>query len=311
MKPILLFCTTGLGDFINLTPLIKKLKMSSSIEIVVDRRRGFFEEIKKWSDFSSVNDVNELESINLNKYSKIIFSIYSEFTTPKKLVQLLKKRAYFIRDVDNKYAHEIMKNLQDSNIDLAIKPFFRIDKKDLDWVSKKAKKNMIVVAPGCNNTARWIKKRWSENKWIKLSENLRKKGFKVIFIGRKTDYSEKMLGKIKSDFIDIGLGKTAALIKRSKFFIGINNGLSHLAAALKIPSIILFGPADAEKDRPCYNSIVIQKINSCKYCPCLKKGVSGLKIFDECDNQKCMNAIRVNDVVKIVNNYEKTANKRI
>jgi len=40
---------------------------------------------------------------------------------------------------------------------------------------------------------------------------------------------------------------TAALIQRARLFVGADSGLAHLAVALDVPSVVLFGPSDAAK----------------------------------------------------------------
>ncbi len=42
----------------------------------------------------------------------------------------------------------------------------------------------------------------------------------------------------------------AALMKMSKIYIGNDSGPSHLAAAVGVPSVVLFGPGDVDRHCP-------------------------------------------------------------
>jgi ADP-heptose:LPS heptosyltransferase len=44
--------------------------------------------------------------------------------------------------------------------------------------------------------------------------------------------------------IGLSLVETAALLERCTLFVGNDSGLSHLAAALGIPTVAVFGPTD-------------------------------------------------------------------
>ena len=61
--------------------------------------------------------------------------------------------------------------------------------------------------------------------------------------------------------------KVAALIKRCKLFINTDSGLGHIAAALGIPTITIFGPANPAMTKPyCGNNILIKKNLPCSPC---------------------------------------------
>ncbi|MDI6774143.1 MAG: glycosyltransferase family 9 protein [Verrucomicrobiota bacterium] len=87
------------------------------------------------------------------------------------------------------------------------------------------------------------------------------------------------------------LGDTAALIRKARLFVGTDSGLAHLAGAIGIPTVVLFGPSDhakwgwtgprhavARKDLPC--------------SPCFIFGY-----HRPCGTVACMKAIGVNDVL--------------
>ena len=107
----------------------------------------------------------------------------------------------------------------------------------------------FVIFPGGN----WVPKIWSTKNYnsllIKiLSQN---KKIKFIIVGSKLEekiYLNEITKNIDSNYIinlfGASLTQTAAFMKKSKLFIGNDSGLSHLASATKLKSIVLFGPTN-------------------------------------------------------------------
>ena len=107
----------------------------------------------------------------------------------------------------------------------------------------------FVIFPGGN----WEPKIWSIKKYnsllIKiLSQN---ENIKFILVGSKSEeeiYFNKITNNIHSKYIinlfGSSLTQTAAYMKKSNLFIGNDSGLSHMASATKLKSIVLFGPTN-------------------------------------------------------------------
>ena len=107
----------------------------------------------------------------------------------------------------------------------------------------------FVIFPGGN----WKPKIWSIKNYnsllIKiLSQN---KNIKFILVGSKSEeenYLNEITKNIDSNKIinlfGASLTQTAAYMKKSKLFIGNDSGLSHMASATKLKSIVLFGPTN-------------------------------------------------------------------
>ena len=107
----------------------------------------------------------------------------------------------------------------------------------------------FVIFPGGN----WEPKIWSIKKYnsllIKiLSQN---EHIKFILVGSKSEeevYFNKITKNIDSKYIinlfGASLTQTAAYMKKANLFIGNDSGLSHMASATKLKSIVLFGPTN-------------------------------------------------------------------
>lgn len=122
--------------------------------------------------------------------------------------------------------------------------------------------------------ANWPNKRWPVENFAKLSDWVYEKKIVPVMIGNGA-VDEQRAAEIES-LVEIPpinlIGKTnlmqlTHIIKNSKFMIGGDTGTVHLAAGLKIPSIMLMGPTDANR-----NGAFGQKENSfeverdCKGC---------------------------------------------
>ena len=152
-------------------------------------------------------------------------------------------------------------------------------------------KPFVVISP----LARWESKLWFKERWIALTKELEKIGYKVVFIGSMKD--EDYIGDICRDIpsaINLS-GKTslkelACLYREATLTISVDTGPMHLAAAVGTPVIALFGPTDPNRTGPFGGGHrVIYHGLPCQ--PCLKR---------YCPTRLCLKAIEVEEVVSAV-----------
>ena len=80
------------------------------------------------------------------------------------------------------------------------------------------------------------------------------------------------------------MAETAGLVARSRLFIGPDTGLAHLAAAVGVPTVVLFGPGDhlkwgvsdathaiVRKDLPCSPCSLFGYHKPCRTIACMKE----------------------------------------
>ena len=107
----------------------------------------------------------------------------------------------------------------------------------------------FVIFPGGN----WEPKIWSSKNYNSLLVKIlsQNSNIKFILVGSKSEeevYLNEITKNIDSNKIvnlfGVSLTQTAAYMKKSKLFIGNDSGLSHMASAAKLKSIVLFGPTN-------------------------------------------------------------------
>jgi len=118
----------------------------------------------------------------------------------------------------------------------------------------------IGLAPGAAHAT----KRWPGPHWAGLAELLARRGLPSVIVGAADDRGF-VTGGPGLDACGIGLGPTAALLRRAAAVVANDSGLMHLATAVQTPVVALFGPTTPtlgyapyraravilERDRPC------------------------------------------------------------
>ncbi|MDH3216751.1 MAG: glycosyltransferase family 9 protein [Candidatus Krumholzibacteria bacterium] len=153
----------------------------------------------------------------------------------------------------------------------------------------------VAVAPG----ARWPMKRWGEDKFGELARRLVEHyGYHLILLGDRMDVQEAdRIAAPLGDRVTNLTGRTgvlgaAAAIQHSVAFIGNDSGLMHLAEAVGVPVVALFGPTvEAFGYYPSLEaSKVIERDIPCR--PCSRNGSRPCPK----GTQECLTAIPVQPV---------------
>ena len=154
---------------------------------------------------------------------------------------------------------------------------------------------IITIHPGSPISI----KRWKPERFAELADWLiTKKRAQILFVGVPDEVQiiTQIQALMKNESINIA-GKTtipqlASILNISSMFVGNDSGPMHLAAAVGIPTIGLYGPGDPKKFGPVGEKChTIQKKTDCTPC----KG-DICKFADE----GCMAKIHVKDVIETV-----------
>ncbi len=181
---------------------------------------------------------------------------------------------FFIKDSDRNFIRELLKGGGASDENL-----------------------LVVICPGGN----WDPKRWPKENFAKLADLLIERfGARIAISGAKKDMglAEGIKAMMRNSPI-IVCGKTTlrqlgALLERANLVIANDTGPMHIAVSMKAKTIALFGPTSPNITGPYGDGDyrVISKYEECEI-PC----------YDfSCTDNRCMTAIRVEDVFQVANN---------
>ncbi len=161
---------------------------------------------------------------------------------------------------------------------------------------------LITIHPGASWNAGY--RCWPLENYIALIKRLIKElQLKVIISGNTGDIEtgKRILREIESPAIISVMGRTTlaqitAIIKLSNLFLGNDSGPLHIALALKIPSVAIFGSTSPEQViGPQERCVVIRKTLACS--PCY---VHQYDYRPDCKDFRCLNEITVDEVFNAV-----------
>jgi len=113
----------------------------------------------------------------------------------------------------------------------------------------------IVVHPA----ARWFFKCWEDDRFAEVIQTLANEGWTVILTGAPNEQEmqlvDSILSKVRSENVyslagKLSLNTLAALIEGARLFIGVDSAPMHMAAALQIDTVALFGPSKLNEWHP-------------------------------------------------------------
>ncbi len=145
----------------------------------------------------------------------------------------------------------------------------------------------------------WTSKHWIETSWIMLAKELAKKGIEV-HIPWGSEEEKKRAERIAQQTVAkvlpaMSLTQLAETLLASRAAIAVDTGLAHLAAALDIPCITLFGATNPGLTRN-YGKQQQQLVANKPCVPCLQK-----KCKYRTDGRAiCFETITANDVMQLL-----------
>jgi hypothetical protein len=113
-------------------------------------------------------------------------------------------------------------------------------------------KRVVGLVPSSNMSI----KRWPLQKWLQLDEHLRDMGLTTLLFCDKPDSEpERAFAQAGSSAVPVftQLDNVAGLLARCDLVVGLDTGLLHMAGALDVPWVGLFGPTNPEVTGP-YNA---------------------------------------------------------
>lgn len=162
--------------------------------------------------------------------------------------------------------------------------------------------NMLIgLAPGSNAAGWW--KRWDKYKFVELTKKLSKKfpNSTFIILGGSDDLEvgNFIINEVKNQNVLSFVNKTnikqlVALLSRCHLLIGNDTGPVHIASALEIPAICLWGPSFIQRAHLRHEKgINIWKKVHCSPC---YTDAGPAKVL-ECKDRFCLSTIEVDEVL--------------
>ena len=127
---------------------------------------------------------------------------------------------------------------------------------------------------GIHIGASWETKRWRTHHIARFCDLIQKKyGYQVILTGTEKDkiFERQILSLTQHPVISIvgktSLGQLAAVIEKCQLFVSSDSAPLHIAAALNVPTVALFGPTDSKRHSPPHHRLrIVQKKVTCGPC---------------------------------------------
>ena len=134
-------------------------------------------------------------------------------------------------------------------------------------------------------------KRWDAHRFAEVARGLAGRGFTIVVTSGpgEESFAGQVAREIQGTVILLGLTipELAELIRGARLYIGNDSGPMHLAAALQVPTVAIFGPTNEIATGPLSpRAVVLNKKVECS--PCLLR---------ECPiDHRCMTRITVDEV---------------
>jgi ADP-heptose:LPS heptosyltransferase len=140
----------------------------------------------------------------------------------------------------------------------------------LDASGLAARDRLAIVHPA----AAFESKRWSTEGFARVVERLHERGLSPIAIAARHEAGilsalRQMARAPVTTFADLPLSEVVALAARSRLFVGNDSGIAHVAAAVGIPVVVIFGSSNIVHWRPWTGAPAetVQHVVPCGPCP--------------------------------------------
>ncbi|OOP55824.1 MAG: hypothetical protein AYP45_12605 [Candidatus Brocadia carolinensis] len=234
---------------------------------------------------SFVSDRDQIFSHNLNASKARCIIHYDSFPADDEGIHMIDHFLQLLDSLEITYTDTIPKIfLNDEDI--------RFGEDFVKDCGTGSKKMLIAIHPGSGSK----QKCWSIERFATLISRLNQElQAHIIVVSGPADQEiiERLKAEIHDDFTlvdQLPLAKLAAVIKRCNIFIGNDSGITHLAAALGIRTIALFGPTDPKMWGPRGESVKIL-YNKVHCSPCVAD------VRRNCITPICLESIKMEDII--------------
>jgi ADP-heptose:LPS heptosyltransferase len=182
-------------------------------------------------------------------------------------------------------------------------PRLHLNESDREWATDFWKSNgvapeeqsrMIILHPGSGSK----KKVWPLDRFVNLARTLQdRSGSKILIIlgpAEGPEVQRAFEGTRPTEFImakGLTLLQLGSVMEGCWFYVGNDSGVSHMAAALGLPTIVIFGPTDQRVWSPKGGkTFVVRREVPCSPCP--------QERFFQCKDFECLRGIETGEILK-------------
>lgn len=284
----------------------------------------------KQSKLKSLKEVRKLKeneydySINVYPANRLEYNVLNSLLGAKKklahhYLHTEFSRGEFLNDIlvnEVKDRHNVLQNLDlvkaitevkdEEAAGLEIHTGDEDKKKALQWVNENGLDGKLLIGfhPGSSVLKNHIHKRWDKNKYAELGNILMKEyGATILLFGNEFELNNEINSMMGNKAIIASTNHymdSIARMEHCKLFVSNDTAFMHSAAALKIPTVAIFGYTNAKELFPWQTKHEIVRMDlPCS--PCFYNSPKPATcIFTGDEEFKCMNLITVEDVVRAV-----------
>lgn len=314
MKPqgrTLFIHTANLGDVVSAASVVTGAALQGPVDIFLRKAfRGLFfgehniTEVDETSLDSQYERVIDLDSSSVSRALVKQIKSREKIGRYQNWIRRLKYSNIYTRQfAKNSYGH-IVKDYRpivqhlgcdpNKNPSLSAIP---LNKELSEWFVHhgKDRNGMVVVHVEASNPIRSL----PESLVLKIIEGLTKKNRWVLLLGTSSAALEALKKKAdgKAAYLPFSIFELKAILPKAELFIGPDSGPMHLAAALGVPCLGVYGPTLAKEYAPLSLSLglglgvrAVEREFSCR--PCNQNRTCP---FD----RKCLNVIRAEEVLEL------------
>jgi len=182
-------------------------------------------------------------------------------------------------------------------------PRLHLKKSDRNWardfwkckgVAPEERSKVIVLHPGSGSK----KKIWPLDQFINLARTLQDRSSSKILIvlgpAEEPEVQSAFEGASQTEFMmarGLTLLQLACVMEGCWFYVGNDSGVSHMAAALGLPTLVIFGPTDQRVWSPKgEKTSVVRREIPCSPCP--------QERFFQCKDFECLRGIQTGEVLE-------------
>lgn len=126
------------------------------------------------------------------------------------------------------------------------------------WHSVEAKLNRAGIADKeivlLHPAAAFATKQWATEKFARIAELLVERGLSVVAIVSSAEQNVVRdlieASRVSITTLSLSLPEVTALSSRSRLFVGNDSGIAHIAAAVRTPSVVIFGSSNVDHWKP-------------------------------------------------------------